>query len=358
MVKQKSEKTKLDCPKHIFVIAEAGSNWKCGTFVQDLKRAKELIRVASEAGADAVKFQTYRPETVYVPYAGKSKYLSKHGINQNIYDIFEHLSMPYKMIPELAEYCKKCNIMFMSTPFSVADAKEVDTYVSIHKVASYEINHVRLLEFLARTKKPIIISTGASTYDEIDFAVDLVKKNKNCKIALMQCTAKYPAPIESLNLMAIPEIKSRYGFPVGLSDHSTDPIIGPLVAIGIGATIIEKHFTLDRNLPGPDHPFALIPSELKLMVDSIRKAEQARGNGKKQVLKEEKELRHFATRSLQATKDIAKGERFQEGFNFDVLRPGNQKRGSDARFISKIQGKRSRRNIKIGQGILLSDRLD
>lgn len=358
MIKRKAEKIDLDCPKHTFIIAEAGSNWKCGTFAQDLKRAKDLIRVAAEAGADAVKFQTYRPETVYVPYAGKSKYLSKHGINQNIYEIFEHLSMPYRMIPELAEYCKKHNIMFMSTPFSVADAKEVNAYVSIHKVASYEINHVRLLEFLARTKKPIIISTGASTYDEIDFAVNLVRKNKNCKIALMQCTAKYPAPIESLNLMTIPKIKSRYGFPVGLSDHSTDPIIGPLVAIGVGATIIEKHFTLDRSLPGPDHPFALIPSELKLMIDSIRKAEQARGSGEKQVLKEEKELRHFATRSLQATKDITKGEKFQEGSNFDILRPGNQTRGLDARFISKIQGRRSRRNIKSGQGIHSYDLID
>jgi len=358
MIKRKPQKISLDCPKHTFIIAETGSNWKCGTYAQDLKRAKDLIRVASKAGADAVKFQTYKPETVYVPRAGKSKYLSKNGINQDIYEIFEHLAMPYKMIPELAEYCKKCNIMFMSTPFSVTDARQVDPYVSVHKVASYEINHVRLLEFLASTKKPIIISTGASTYDEIDFAVGLMKKNKNQKIALMQCTAKYPASIESLNLMAIPQIKSRYNLPVGLSDHSVDPIIAPLVAIGIGATIIEKHFTLDRNLPGPDHSFALIPSELELMISSIRKAEQSRGNGKKEVLRDERELRYFATRALQATKDILKGERFQEGFNFDVLRPGSQSRGADARFLTMIQGQRSRRYIKVGHGILLSDRLD
>jgi N,N'-diacetyllegionaminate synthase len=292
---------------------------------------------------------------VYVSDAGKSNYLAKHGISRDINEIFDHLSMPYEMIPELVKHCKKYNIMFMSTPFSVADAREVDPYVSIHKVASYEINHVRLLEFLAKTKKPIIVSTGASTYAEIDFAVNLMKKNRNYKIALMQCTAKYPAPIESLNLMAIAEIKSRYGLPVGLSDHSTDPIIGPLGAIGVGATLIEKHFTLDRNLPGPDHSFALIPSELELMIKSIRKAEKARGNGQKRILEEEKELKRFATRSLQAIKDIAKGERFQEGYNFDVLRPGNQKRGVDARFLTKIQGKISRRNIKSGQGITLSD---
>lgn len=352
---KKSSKFNLDNSHHVFVIAEAGSNWKCGTFEEDLKRAKEMINVAVESDADAVKFQTYRPESIYVPNAGQSNYLSKKGISGNIYEIFEHLSMPYEMIPELAKYCDSRKIMFMSTPFSVKDAIEVNPHVFVHKVASYEINHVRLLEFLAKTKKPMIISTGASTYAEIDFAVKLVKKSGNNRISLLQCTSKYPAPIGALNLMTIPEMKIRYNLPVGLSDHSTDPIIGPLVAVGAGATIIEKHFTLDRNLPGPDHPFALIPSELKLMVDSIRMAEQSKGDGIKKILKEEQELRRFATRSIQATKNTNKDEVFKEGYNFDILRPGNQKRGAEARFITKIQGKKACRKIKAGQGILLSD---
>lgn len=336
---------------HTFVIAEAGSNWKAGSYEEDLKRAKELIRTAVKTGADAVKFQTYRPETMYVPDAGKSSYLSKHGINQNINDIFEYLSMPYEMIPELAKFCKQENIIFMSTPFSVQDAKQVDPYVEIHKVASYEINHVRLVEFLAETKKPLLISTGASTYDEIDFAVNLARKKGNSNLALMQCTSKYPCPIEALNLSVIPHMMSRYNLPVGLSDHSTDPVIGPIVAVGLGATIIEKHFTLDRNLPGPDHPFALIPSELELMIKAIRDAERARGSGRKEVLKEELELRQFATRSIQAIKDISKGERLQEGYNIDVLRPGNRTRGLEARFLSKVSGKKATRNIKAGDGI-------
>jgi N-acetylneuraminate synthase len=129
---------KLNNPAHIFVIAEAGSNWKCGAYEEDLKRAHQLIDVAVKAGADAVKFQTYKPETIYVPDAGTSQYLSEHGINENINDIFRHLSMPYEMIPDLAKYCKQKNIMFMSTPFSVLDAKEVDPFVEIHKVASFE----------------------------------------------------------------------------------------------------------------------------------------------------------------------------------------------------------------------------
>ena len=341
----------LDNSSHTFIIAEAGSNWKCGTYEEDLHQAEELIKVASKAGADAVKFQTYKPETIYVPDAGVSNYLSEHGIKENINDIFENLSMPYEMIPELARFCKQENITFMSTPFSVHDAKEVDPYVPIHKVASFEINHVRLLEFLAKTGKPILISTGASTYAEIDFAVNLVKKY-NPNIALLQCTSKYPAPIEALNLGVIPHMKSRYNIPIGLSDHSIEPIVGPLVAVGLGATIIEKHFTLDRNLPGPDHPFALVPSELELMVQLIRNAEKSKGSGQKDILPEEAELHRFATRAIQAIKDISKGEILQEGVNFEILRPGNRVRGVDARFLATVNGKKAVKEIKKGDGII------
>lgn len=337
--------------KHVFIIAEAGSNWKCGSYEEDLQRAKELIKVAAKAGADAVKFQTYKPETIYASDAGQSNYLLERGINQNINEIFEHLSMPYEMIPELADLCKKEKVIFMSTPFSVQDAKAVDPFVDIHKVASFEINHLRLLEFLADTGKPILISTGASCYEEIDFAVNRVKNKGNREIALMQCTSKYPCPLEALNLSVIPKMKSRYDLPVGLSDHSMDPLLAPLLAIGLGACIIEKHFTLDRKLPGPDHPFALIPDELELMIKSIRLDELAMGSGKKEVLKEEFELRRFATRSIQAIRDISKGEILKEGVNFEVLRPGNRVRGLEARFLELVEGKRTTYDVKIGDGI-------
>jgi len=334
-----------------FIIAEAGSNWKCGSYEDDLKRAKELITIASNAGADAVKFQTYKPDSTYVHDPGKSKYLSNLQINDDVYDLFEKFSMPYEMIPELAEFCKKKNILFMSTCFSVQDAKEVDQHVQFHKVASYEINHVRLLEFLSKTKKPIFISTGASTYEEIDFAVNLVKNNGNDQICLMQCTSKYPCPIEALNLSVIPQMGSKYGLPIGFSDHSTDPVFAPILAVGLGATAIEKHFTLDRSLPGPDHAFALIPNELELMIKSIRNVELAKGSGKKEILDVEQELRKFATRSIQATKDIKKGEILEEGLNFDVLRPGNRTRGIEARFLSAVNGKKAKKEIKKGEGI-------
>lgn len=342
-------------PYHTFVIAEAGSNWKAGSYKEDLQRAKRLIEIASEAGADAIKFQTYRPETVYVPNAGQIKYLSKVQKDDNINEMFKKLSMPYEMLSELAKYCKKNKIMFMSTPFSVQDAKQIDPYVKVHKVASYEINHIRLLEFLSQTKKPVLISTGASTFNEIDFAVNLMKRNKSGPIVLLQCTSKYPAPIDALNILVIPKLKEKYQVPVGFSDHSFDPLIGPLMAVGMGATIIEKHFTLDRNFSGPDHAFALIPEELKKMISYVRLADKAKGSGDKEILKEEQELHRFATRSVQAIRNISKGEILEEGVNIDILRPGRQKRGAEPRFLYKIMGKKSVRNLKIGEGIMLND---
>jgi len=338
----------FDDPTHIFIIAEAGSNWKCGTYEEDLNQSKNLIKYAAKAGADAVKFQIYRPETTYVSNPGGSESLS---YSENIDTIFEKHAMPYEMIPKLVEFCKEENILFMASSFSVEDAKAIDPFTEIHKVASFEINHVKLLEFLASTKKPIIISTGSSTYDEIDFCVNLLKENGCDKIILLQCTSKYPCPINALNLSVIPKMKSRYNLPVGFSDHSVDPIIAPLTSIGLGATVIEKHFTLDKNLPGPDHFFALTPNELKQMIDSIRNTELAYGTGKKEVLEEEVKTRKFAKRSLQAITDISKGDILELGINFDVLRPGDRIRGLDARFLFNINGKKSKLDVIKGDGI-------
>lgn len=242
----------------------------------------------------------------------------------------------------------------MSSAFSVEDAKEVDKFTPIHKVASYEINHIKLLEYLSQTKKPVLISTGASTFEEIDFTVNFLKKKNHNKIGLLQCTSKYPAPLDSLNLSVIPKMKNRYNLPIGFSDHSLDPLIGPLVAVGLGATIIEKHFTFDKKLPGPDQSYALEPNELTKMISSIRNADKAKGSGEKIVLDVEKELQKFATRSVQAIQNISKGEIFQEK-NIALLRPGNRKRGVNARFFEDIIGKHASNDILIGDGVSLED---
>jgi len=339
----------------VFIIAEAGSNWRMGTPERDMKMAKTLIDIASEAGADAIKFQTYRAHSVYVPNAGNSDYLSNAGIKESINKIFEDLSMPYEMIPKLAKYSKKKNIEFMSTPFSVEDAKAIDPYTNYHKIASYEISHLRLIEYIASTGKPTFLSTGASNKEEIKWALETFFSNGGGKITLLQTTAKYPAPISSLNLKAMIDLKNEFDVDVGLSDHSTDPIIGPVIATALGASVIEKHFTLDKKLPGPDHSFALNPNQLKEMIRSIRDAEKGLGSGEKVVLDEESELRDYAQRTIQCIKPISKGDIFVEGENVNVLRSGKQRKGLHPKFLEKIQGRKSTRNIPIGDGVMEED---
>ena len=339
----------------VFIIAEAGSNWRMGTPERDMKMAKTLIDIASEAGADAIKFQTYRAHSVYVPNAGNSDYLSNAGIKESINKIFEDLSMPYEMIPKLAKYSKKKNIEFMSTPFSVEDAKAIDPYTNYHKIASYEISHLRLIEYIASTGKPTFLSTGAANKEEIRWALETFFSNGGGKITLLQTTAKYPASINSLNLKAMIDLKNEFNVDVGLSDHSTDPIIGPVTATALGASVIEKHFTLDKKLPGPDHSFALNPNQLKEMIRSIRDAEKCLGKGEKIVLDEEFELRDYAQRTIQCIKPISKGDIFVEGENVNVLRSGKQRKGLHPKFLEKIQGRKSTRNIPIGDGVMEED---
>ncbi|MDC0186975.1 N-acetylneuraminate synthase family protein [Candidatus Nitrosopelagicus sp.] len=344
---------KLQNSTDLFIIAEAGSNWKHGTEKQDLNQAKKLIKTASLCGADAIKFQTY-DSSVYVENAGKSNYLSKKGIKKSVNEIFNEFSMSYKMLPKLQKLCKQYDIEFMSTPFSVKDVNAIDKFVNIHKLASYEINHIPMLHALAKTKKPIIVSTGASTLEEINFAIKTIKKYNN-KICLLQCTSKYPAKPESLNLSVIPSLKNKYKLPIGLSDHSIDPIVAPLTAVGLGATIIEKHFTLDKSSNGPDHYFSLNPTELKLMISALRNSKKSIGNPIKKIHNDEKELRKFAHRSIQAIKNIKNGEKLILGKNIDLLRPGNRKRGLDPRFLNKILHKKSNKKINVGDGISLKD---
>jgi len=341
--------------KPVFIIAEAGSNWRMGDAKRDMKMAKTLIDIASDGKADAIKFQTYRSESVYVPNAGDSDYLSKSGIKESINKIFDDLSMPYEMIPQLSEYCNSKNIEFMSTPFSVEDAKQIDPYVNYHKIASYEISHYRLIEFIAKTGKPTFLSTGAATMDEIKWGVDHFFKNDGKNLTLLQTTAKYPAPLESLNIYSMNVLKNNFNVSVGLSDHSVDPIIGPVCATALGASVIEKHFTLNKKLPGPDHSFALDPLELKNMINAIRNCEKCLGSREKIVQDYELELRDFAQRSIQCIKNISKGESFLEGVNFEILRSGKRNKGIHPKFLEILEGKIATRSISIGDGILETD---
>lgn len=336
---------------HVLVIAEAGSNWRMGSPERDLQMGFSLIDAAAAAGADVVKFQTYRAASVYVPRAGESAYLAQSGMRRSINEVFEDLEMPYELLSRLAERCAQRDIEFMSTPFSVADAEAIDPFVHRHKVASYEINHVRLLQWIGSTHKPIVMSTGAASEEDVSYGLGTVCAAGASDVTLLQCTAKYPAPPDSLNLLAIPWLRERFGVEAGFSDHSRDPVVGPVAAVALGATVIEKHYTLSRRLPGPDHPFALEPNELAEMVRTIRLAEQARGEPGKAVGASESELRAFAVRSIQATRDIEPGDVLLEGVNYEALRPGERKRGMHPRYLDVISGRRARTRIATGDGI-------
>jgi sialic acid synthase SpsE len=335
----------------VFVIAEAGSNWRMGTPSRDLAMARTLIDVAVEAGADAVKFQTYRAETLYAAGAGASGYLSEAGMSAEIGEIIADLAMPYELVADLAGYCKTSGIAFMSTPFSPADFAAVDPYVAVHKIASYEISHLRLLELAGRSGKPLVLSTGGADLEDIAWALETFTKSGGTDLVLLQCTARYPAPPKTLNLRALPYLAARFGVTVGLSDHSRDPVLAPTMAVALGARVIEKHFTLDNRLPGPDHGFAILPDELAALVRAVRDAEDALGVAMKAVHAEEEELRSFAQRGLQALRDIGLDEILAEDVNVAILRPGNQSKGAHPRHLPAMAGRRASRAIPAGDGI-------
>jgi sialic acid synthase SpsE len=335
----------------VFIIAEAGSNWRMGTPGRDLRMARTLIDVAAEARADAVKFQTYRADDLYVANAGDSDYLAASGIREPITEILGDLEMPDEMIPELARHAADRGLRFMSTPFSPRDFAAVDPFVSVHKIASYEISHLRLLELAGRSGKPLVLSTGASAEEDVAWAVETFRKAGGVELCLMQCTASYPAPARSLNLRAIPRLAQRFDLPVGLSDHSRDPVLAPVAAVALGARAIEKHFTLDNRLPGPDHAFAVMPKELEAMVRAVRDTEAMLGRGRKEVLPDEKELARYARRGIQALRDIPLGETLREGVNIGILRPGKQPLGLHPKALPEIEGTRALREIRRGEGI-------
>jgi len=222
-------------------------------------------------------------------------------------------------------------------------------------VAGFEISHTHLLELAAQSGKPTILSTGASTIDDISWAVRTYEKAGGRDLCLMQCTSKYPASLSSLNLAAMPGLSRRFQVSAGFSDHSRDPVYGPIAAVALGARVVEKHFTLDNRLPGPDHTFALLPDQLSAMVKAIRATEVSIGSDDKYVQDEELELASFARRGLQATKDIKVGDVLTQGVNFAILRPGNNPLGIHPRWISRLEGCRARRDIPASHGLMHDD---
>jgi N-acetylneuraminate synthase len=329
-----------------FIIAEAGSNHN-----GNIETAKKLIDVAVNAGADAVKFQTFRAEDMYVEDSGEVEYLDD---DRSIYDIIESMEMPHEWIPRLHDYCSRQGIYFLSTPFDEQSAEVLSDYVPAWKIASYTSSHYPLLRELAAFDKPLIMSTGAHELDEVRESVEVLKNAGVSRLALLQCVAAYPTPLEDINVKVVKTLADEFSVPVGLSDHTLDPVTAPTTAVALGANIVEKHFTLDKSMEGPDHQFALEPDQLDEMVAAVRDTETVLGTSEKFVLDVEAELHDKARRAVHAVTDIAAGEQLTAE-KVKILRPGEQDAGLHPKFYDEILGTTAARDIQRSAGLQWDD---
>lgn len=302
----------------IFVIAEAGVNHN-----GSLEIAKEMIDVAAKAGADAVKFQTFKADTLVRKDAGKAAYQQKNATDkqESQYEMLKKLELTKQMHQELIQCCADKGILFLSTPFDIDSIQILtDCGITIMKIPSGEITNYPYLREIGQTGKPVILSTGMCELEEVKAAVRVLKDHGSRRITLLHCNTEYPTPMQDVNLRAMQTLREETGLPVGYSDH-TQGIEVPIAAAAMGAVVIEKHFTLDRNMEGPDHKASLEPEELRAMVQAVRNIESALGDGIKKPSPSEKKNRDVARKSIVAKTDIRKGEVFTED-NLTAKRPG------------------------------------
>ncbi|MFL2109904.1 N-acetylneuraminate synthase [Marinilactibacillus psychrotolerans] len=302
----------------VFIIAEAGVNHN-----GSLEIAKQLVDAAKEAGVDCVKFQTYISKNIVSKNAVKAEYQKQQSeVEESQHDMLKKLELSFDEFIELKDYCELKGITFLSTAF---DFDSINFLKSLNmetwKIPSGDITNLPYLIKIAKLNKPIILSTGMSTMNDIENAIRALKENGTGELTVLHCTSEYPTPYKDVNLLAMLTIQNQFNVQIGYSDH-TQGIEVPIAAVALGATVIEKHFTLDRNMEGPDHKASLEPDELKKMVESIRHIESAKGDGKKAPAQSEKKNMAVARKSIVANKDIKAGEVFTEE-NLTVKRPGD-----------------------------------
>lgn len=329
-----------------FIIAEAGVNHN-----GDINIAKKLVDKAKEAGVDAIKFQTFRAENLVTKEAPKAEYQKETTGDGSQFEMLKKLELSLEDHIILKKYCEEKGIMFISTPF---DYESVDllekTDVLLYKVSSGDLTNLPLLSYIANKNKPIILSTGMANLGEVEEAVETISKAGNDRIILLHCTSNYPTAYEDVNLRAMLTMKEAFKLPVGYSDHTIGIEI-PIAAVALGAKVIEKHFTLDRNMKGPDHRASIEPDELKIMVRSIRNIELAMGDGIKRCNKSEENIRKVARKSIVAGRDISKDEVITIN-NISFKRP---EFGLKPKYVDLVVGKKARRNIKVNEFITFND---
>ncbi len=323
-----------------FIIAEAGVNHN-----GSLETAKCLVDVAVEAGADAVKFQTFKAKEVVSPQAPKAAYQkSTTAPAESQLEMLRRVELPYEAFRELKGYCDRCGIMFMSTPFDEDSVDFLDSIrVSVFKVPSGEVINHPFLKYVAQKGKPLIMSTGMSYLSEVDEAVRKVWGTGNEQLVLLHCVSNYPADPADANLRAMQTMATAFQVPIGCSDHTLGTEVA-LAAVALGACVVEKHFTLDRNLPGPDHQASLEPDELAALVRGIRTVESALGHGRKEPAASEADTAAVARRSLVAARDIPAGTVLTEKL-IAIKRPGT---GLPPTMLGCILGGRTRVDIAAG----------
>lgn len=322
-----------------YIIAEVSANHH-----QDFEQAVKIVRAAKDSGADAVKLQTYTPDTMTIA-SNRAEFRIKGTIwdGRNLHELYSEAYTPWEWQPRLKALANDLGLDLFSTPF---DATAVDFLekmdVPAHKLASFELVDIPLIQKMARTGKPLIMSTGMATAEEIEEALQTARDAGAEQIALLKCTSAYPSPPEEMHLRTIPELRSRFGVPVGLSDHTMGTAV-PVAAVALGACIIEKHFTLSRSQPGPDSSFSLEPHEFKAMAEAVRIAEKALGDIHFGAGDKEASSRVFR-RSLFAVRDVKRGEPFTVE-NVRSIRPGY---GLHTRHMDEVLGSRAACDIERG----------
>ncbi len=321
----------------IRIIAEAGVNHN-----GDLGVAKKMVRAAAEAGADYVKFQTFCPEKLVSKAAQKADYQKKTtGEPGGQLEMLQKLALRQEDFLELKKECGREGIGFLSTPFDLDSVDFLDALgMDFWKLPSGEITNLPYLEKIARTGKPIVMSTGMCGMEEVEAAVDCMRAAGAGEITLLHCNTEYPTPMRDVNLKAMQALRERFGLPVGYSDHTAGIEI-PIAAAALGASVLEKHFTLSRAMEGPDHAASLEPEELKAMTAAVRNVELALGDGKKQPSESERKNMAAARKSIVAKRDIARGE-ILDGSNLTAKRPGT---GISPMKWREVIGRRAERDF-------------
>ena len=330
-----------------FIIAEAGVNHN-----GDIKLAKQLIDVAADAGADAVKFQTFHADNIVTRDAEKAEYQKiTTSSDESQYDMIKKLELPDAAFRELSDYARDKGIIFLSTPFDEESVDLLDDIgVPAFKIPSGEITNFPLLKKIAEKHRPIILSTGMATLGEVEEALLYLKEMGSKDVILLHCTTSYPAPFDSVNLRAMNTLRCAFKVPVGYSDH-TEGITIPIAAVAMGARVIEKHFTIDRTLQGPDHQASIEPHELMAMVKGIRDVERALGDGMKKPTPEEEVIKKIARKSIVVKQPIQSGKILT--YNDITLK--RSRTGLQPKYLEQIIGMKINKNMQIDQPVNWED---